>query len=166
MNTQVKVGIAAAIVAALVALIVLDQKTTPKEDAAQRTSAGGDPATIVGTNQGAEPSSPRLAEDEINRILKTAEKQFGDQNHKAVSPGPMKGSEEKNEKRVTTTATGENNGTQAFAPLNAALADVPPGRVAVRDTELWPTVVLTTVPSERMKPSALINPWTSSRSEG
>ncbi|MBV8880721.1 MAG: hypothetical protein JO332_12190, partial [Planctomycetaceae bacterium] len=46
MNTQVKVGIAAAIVAALVALIVLDQKTTPKDDAAQRTSTGGDPATI------------------------------------------------------------------------------------------------------------------------
>jgi len=31
---------------------------------------------------------------------------------------------------VTTTATGENNGTQAFAALNAALADVPQGRVA------------------------------------
>ena len=35
MNTKVKVGIAAAIVAALVALIVLDQKTTPKDDAAK-----------------------------------------------------------------------------------------------------------------------------------
>jgi hypothetical protein len=34
------------------------------------------------------------------------------------------------ETSVTTAATGENNGTQAFAPLNAALADVPPGRVA------------------------------------
>ena len=34
------------------------------------------------------------------------------------------------ETSVTTTATGENNGTQAFAALNAALADVPPGRVA------------------------------------
>jgi uncharacterized membrane protein len=34
------------------------------------------------------------------------------------------------ETSVTTTATGENNGTQAFAPLNAALADVPQGRVA------------------------------------
>jgi nucleoid-associated protein YgaU len=106
MNTQVKVGIAAAIVAALVALIVLDQKTTPKDDATQRTSTGGDPATIVGTNQGAEPSSPRLGEDEINRILKSAEKQFGDQSQKA--PGPVKGSEEKNEKRVTTTATSED----------------------------------------------------------
>ena len=42
MNTQVKVGIAAAIVAALVALIVLDQKTSPKDDAAQRSSPGGE----------------------------------------------------------------------------------------------------------------------------
>ena len=34
------------------------------------------------------------------------------------------------ETSVTTTATGENNGTQAFAAINAALADVPQGRVA------------------------------------
>jgi hypothetical protein len=34
------------------------------------------------------------------------------------------------ETSVTTTATGDNNGTQAFAALNAALADVPQGRVA------------------------------------
>jgi uncharacterized membrane protein len=34
------------------------------------------------------------------------------------------------ETSITTTATGENNGTQAFAALNAALADVPPNRVA------------------------------------
>jgi hypothetical protein len=34
------------------------------------------------------------------------------------------------ETSVTTTATGENNGTQAFAALNAALADVPQDRVA------------------------------------
>ena len=34
------------------------------------------------------------------------------------------------ETSVTTTATGENNGTQAFAALNAALADVPQGRMA------------------------------------
>ena len=31
---------------------------------------------------------------------------------------------------VTTTTSGENNGTQAFAALNAALADVPPARIA------------------------------------
>jgi hypothetical protein len=34
------------------------------------------------------------------------------------------------ETSVTTTATGDNNGTQAFAALNAALADVPQTRVA------------------------------------
>ena len=34
------------------------------------------------------------------------------------------------ETSVTTTSTGDNNGTQAFAALNAALADVPEGRVA------------------------------------
>ncbi|HVW74024.1 MAG TPA: hypothetical protein VHC39_10330 [Rhizomicrobium sp.] len=34
------------------------------------------------------------------------------------------------ETSVTTTTTGENNGTQAFAALNAALADVPQSRVA------------------------------------
>ncbi len=31
---------------------------------------------------------------------------------------------------VTTTATGEDNGTQLFAGLNAALADIPPERIA------------------------------------
>jgi len=31
---------------------------------------------------------------------------------------------------VTTTTTGEDNGTQLFAGLNAALADVPPERIA------------------------------------
>ena len=34
------------------------------------------------------------------------------------------------ETSVTTTTTGENNGTQAFAALNNALADVPPSRIA------------------------------------
>lgn len=34
------------------------------------------------------------------------------------------------ETSVTTTSGGDNNGTQAFAALNAAIADVPPGRMA------------------------------------
>ncbi|HWF63394.1 MAG TPA: hypothetical protein VN685_02145 [Rhizomicrobium sp.] len=34
------------------------------------------------------------------------------------------------ETSVTTTTTGENNGTQAFAALNSALSDVPPSRIA------------------------------------
>jgi nucleoid-associated protein YgaU len=108
MNTQVKVGIAAAIVAALVALIVLDQRTSPKDDAAQKASAGGDPATIVGTNSGAEAASPRLGEEDIKKLLQSAEKQFGDQSSKpAGSQTPTKGTEERNEKRVSSTATGE-----------------------------------------------------------
>ena len=37
---------------------------------------------------------------------------------------------ETRESVVTTTATGEDNGTQLFAGLNAALADVPPERIA------------------------------------
>jgi hypothetical protein len=34
------------------------------------------------------------------------------------------------ETSVTTTPGGDNNGTQAFAAMNAAIADVPPGRMA------------------------------------
>ncbi|HEV7960097.1 MAG TPA: hypothetical protein VGP01_03645, partial [Rhizomicrobium sp.] len=34
------------------------------------------------------------------------------------------------ETSITTTTTGENNGTQAFAALNGALSDVPPSRIA------------------------------------
>lgn len=106
MNTQVKVGIAAAIVAALVALIVLDQKTTPKDDAA-KVSSGGDPATIIGSNSGADAPAERLREDQINKILKDAEKQFGDSTP-GKAPAPVKGTEEKNEKRVTTVPTSED----------------------------------------------------------
>jgi nucleoid-associated protein YgaU len=102
MNTQVKVGIAAAIVAALVALIVLDQKTTPKDDPAARTSTGGDPATIVGSNSGADPAATRLGEEEINKMLKSAEKQFGEV-HETKPSGPAKGTEEKNEKKISPT---------------------------------------------------------------
>ena len=54
MNTKVKVGIAAAIVAALVALIVLDQKTTPKDDTASKPGTGGENTiTVVGTGTNA-----------------------------------------------------------------------------------------------------------------
>lgn len=34
------------------------------------------------------------------------------------------------ETTVTTTTTGENNGTEAFAALNSAISDVPPSRIA------------------------------------
>jgi nucleoid-associated protein YgaU len=104
MNTQVKVGIAAAIVAALVALIVLDQKTTPKDDPS-RTSTGGDPASIGVTSNGAEPANKRLSDDELN-IYKSAQKQFGDP-APATPSTPLKGTEEPNQKRVSNTLTGE-----------------------------------------------------------
>src|SRR6185295_1572859 len=103
MNTQVKVGIAAAIVAALVALIVLDQKTTPKDDPAARSATGGDPATIVGSNQGADPAATRAGEDEINRILKNAEKQFGEVAPAKQPEKSSKGTEERNEKKISPT---------------------------------------------------------------
>ncbi|HLY08058.1 MAG TPA: LysM peptidoglycan-binding domain-containing protein [Planctomycetota bacterium] len=106
MNTQVKVGIAAAIVAALVALIVLDQKTTPKDDAPPKTS-GGDPAMILGTNSGAESPSPRISDEETNQIYKAAQQKFGDPSQKSTTSTPVKGSEEKNEKRVSPSSTGE-----------------------------------------------------------
>jgi nucleoid-associated protein YgaU len=68
MNTKVKVGIASVIVAALVALIVLDQKTTPKPETPGE-SAGG----IVAPP----PSSPNervslMREEEINNLIKKA----------------------------------------------------------------------------------------------
>jgi len=106
MNTQVKVGIAAAIVAALVALIVLDQKTTPKDDPAARTSTGGDPAVIGVTNNGAEAPTKRLGEQELNDLYRSAQKQFGDQ-PPATTSTPMKGTEEPNQKRVSNAATSE-----------------------------------------------------------
>src|SRR5690349_497368 len=106
MNTQVKVGIAAAIVAALVALIVLDQRTTPKDDAGAHAPAG-DPATIVGTNTGAEPSSIRIPETEIKDLLDSAKRQFGESSPKSAGGSPIKGSEEPKEKRVGSASTSE-----------------------------------------------------------
>jgi nucleoid-associated protein YgaU len=104
MNTKVKVGIASAIVAALVALIVLDQKTTPKDDAA-KPGSGGDTTTIVGTNGSAEPAATRLRDprdEEINSLLKDAQQRFGTAQPKAAesNKGGLKGSEERNEKKI------------------------------------------------------------------
>ena|SRR5436190_2828844 len=107
MNTKVKVGIAAAIVAALVALIVLDQKTTPKDDAA-KPGSGGESTTIVGTNGTAEPPAPRLSPDDANVLYERARREF------AQPPAPNRGPEktgikvpeEKNEKRIPSS-TGE-----------------------------------------------------------
>jgi nucleoid-associated protein YgaU len=104
MNTKVKVGIAAAIVAALVALIVLDQKTTPKDDAAAKPGSGNEAITVVGN--GADPAATRLREDEINTLLRKAESEFKQPKQPAATGNPIKGGEEKNEKRIPS-ATGD-----------------------------------------------------------
>jgi nucleoid-associated protein YgaU len=163
MNTQVKVGIAAAIVAALVALIVLDQKTTPKDDPAARTSTGGDPATIVGTNAGAEPQATRLGDQEIKSLLDNAQKQFGDQTPAKATP--VKGSEEPKEKRVSSTSTGEEYvikegdtldkiaektmGSKSYA---SKIADANPG---LKPTALRPGKKLV-IPAKAEKPSPVM----------
>lgn len=102
MNTKVKVGIAAAIVAALVALIVLDQKTTPKDDAAFKPSTGAEAITVVGS--GAEPAAPRLNTDDAERLYERARKEFAPP-AKSEKTG-IKDTEPKNEKRIPS-ATGE-----------------------------------------------------------
>src|SRR5262245_11081511 len=100
MNTKVKVGIAAAIVAALVALIVLDQKTTPKDETAVKPGSGNDSITVVGT--GADAPAPRLRDEEINALLENAKKQFGGDKPAPKGPasGTIKGTEERNEKKI------------------------------------------------------------------
>jgi nucleoid-associated protein YgaU len=104
MNTKVKVGIAAAILAALVALVVLDHQTTPKEDVASKPASGSEAITVVGN--GAAPPSNRLGEEEINTILQNAQKQFS--TPKPPSSGPsIKATEEKNEKRIPSTSGDE-----------------------------------------------------------
>jgi nucleoid-associated protein YgaU len=103
MNTKVKVGIAAAILAALVALVVLDHQTTPKDDVAAKPASGTEAITVVGN--GAAPPATRLGEEEINTILQNAQKQFAQP--KPPSSGPsIKSTEEKNEKRIPS-ATGD-----------------------------------------------------------
>jgi nucleoid-associated protein YgaU len=102
MNTKVKVGIAAAIVAALVALIVLDQKTTPKDDTASKPGSGAEAITVVGN--GAEPPAPRINNDDAERLFERARNVF-------TSPAKnektgIKDTEPKNEKRIPS-ATGE-----------------------------------------------------------
>jgi len=97
MNTKVKVGIAAAILAALVALVVLDHQTTPKDDVAAKPASGTEAITVVGN--GAAPPATRLGEAEIDAILQNAQKQFAQP--KPPSSGPsIKSTEEKNEKRI------------------------------------------------------------------
>ncbi len=105
MNTKVKVGIAAAILAALVALVVLDHQTTPKDDVATKPgSTGTEAITVVGN--GAAPPSNRLGEEEINTLLQNAQRQFA-QPKDTPTKSTIKSTEEKNEKRITSPSGDE-----------------------------------------------------------
>ena len=105
MNTKVKVGIAAAILAALVALVVLDHQTTPKDDVSTKPgSTGTEAITVVGN--GAAPPSNRLGEEEINTILRNAQREFA-QPKDAPSKTTIKSTEEKNEKRIPSSSGDE-----------------------------------------------------------
>jgi nucleoid-associated protein YgaU len=85
MNTKVKLGIAAAIVAALVALIVLDQKTaTPPEP------KGASPSSDTTVSFGPQPAAVRtdpamkLREEQIDSLEKSAQRRVG-----GVNPEPQ-----------------------------------------------------------------------------
>jgi nucleoid-associated protein YgaU len=107
MNTKVKVGIASAIVAALVALIYLDQKTTPKDDSAARPAAPGSEAIVVGGGSGADAPAQRLRNDEIESLLREAETKFKQPKSAGTTGAPLKGSEEKNEKKIPSAGPDE-----------------------------------------------------------
>jgi len=102
MNTKVKVGIAAAIVAALVALIVLDQKTSPKDDTVARPGSGSE-AITVGSN-GADAPAQRLSPEDADRLYERARREFAPAKPEKST---IKGTEEKNEKKIIPSATGE-----------------------------------------------------------
>lgn len=80
MNTKVKVGIAAVIVAALVALIVLDQKTTPKTDSPGEAATATPPSPANPTEQ-----ATRMREDDVRVLIDKARQTF-------VTPPPSDGS--------------------------------------------------------------------------
>jgi nucleoid-associated protein YgaU len=71
MNTKVKVGIAAVIVAALVALIVLDQKTTPKPDAATDAAAAGSSPAADPNEQ-----ATRMRQEDVRLLIDKARQTF------------------------------------------------------------------------------------------
>jgi nucleoid-associated protein YgaU len=97
MNTKVKVGIASAIVAALVALIVLDQKTTPKDDTASKPASGGENVIQV-VGPGAEGPSIRIKEEDA--LYDRARQQFGEKPPKASTGNSLKGAEDPNRKDI------------------------------------------------------------------
>ncbi len=70
MNTKVKVGIASVIVAALVALIVLDQKTTP------RTDGTGDPTTAAPSSPTPDDKATMMRQDDVRLLIDKARETF------------------------------------------------------------------------------------------
>jgi nucleoid-associated protein YgaU len=96
MNTKVKVGIAAAIVAALVALIVLDQKTAPKDGDAAKGSPPGSTEQVVTNVAAPDAAAQRLREEDFNTLLRQVNDQFGNRktgSDPKADPAPLKGSE-------------------------------------------------------------------------
>ncbi len=87
MSTKVKVGIAAVIVTALVGLIVLDQKTTPKEEP---TSAVPGPA---GTGDGTAGGTAQPSADEAYHLFKGIHEAFRAEGTSPAGPAPIKGVE-------------------------------------------------------------------------
>jgi len=79
MNTKVKLGIAGAIVAALVALIVLDQKTAPNPDSKAGGASSGNDTVVVGPppilKTGGD--AMRVRDEGIERVRRAAEENVG-----------------------------------------------------------------------------------------
>ncbi len=75
MSTKVKAGIAAAIVAALVALIVLDQKTAPKDEAS-KAPAGSEPAILIHNAPAPDQAATRMRLEDTRTFIREAEEQL------------------------------------------------------------------------------------------
>jgi nucleoid-associated protein YgaU len=78
MNTKVKVGIAAAIVAALVALIVLDQKTAPRDGAAAPPSSPESGGVLIAppAPSGGDAAVRAIREEQVQDLLRKAREAF------------------------------------------------------------------------------------------
>jgi nucleoid-associated protein YgaU len=105
MDTKIKVGIASAIVAALVALIILDHKTTPADSAAAPPASTDATATLVP----ADPAGQRVRDAEIDTLLRSSG-EFNKTLETAPadpSKGAIKQGEEKNQKDIKPVAGDE-----------------------------------------------------------
>jgi nucleoid-associated protein YgaU len=105
MDTKIKVGIASAIVAALVALIILDQKTAPADSASAPPSSTDATATLVP----ADPAGQRIRDAEIDTLLKSSGEFNKTLETAPAEPakGTIKQGEEKNQKDIKPVAGDE-----------------------------------------------------------